>query len=157
MAVRLKFLFYKVYWLILPVALIAAISYGLLSAHPISFTVAVAGTILSLFYFVQKQKLEELKVFREIFQECNARYDEMNEEISRISSHEGELAESAKELLVDYFNLCGEEYLYYSRGVIDPAVWRAWENGIKYHLRNAAVRDFWEQEKSTNSYYGLSI
>jgi hypothetical protein len=28
-------------------------------------------------------------------------------------------------ILNDYFNLCGEEYLYYTQGYIFPAVWKA--------------------------------
>jgi hypothetical protein len=44
----------------------------------------VVGSLLSVAYFLQKQKLEELRLFREIFKDCNLRYDEMNDELALI-------------------------------------------------------------------------
>ena len=40
--------------------------------------VTLVGLTVSLIFFVQKQKLEELKLFKELFTEFNRRYDEMN-------------------------------------------------------------------------------
>lgn len=124
--------------------------------QPLQIALPIIGSLLSLFYFVQKQKLEELKVFREIFTECNSRYDEVNESLAEIVESEGKCLSSVeKQILVDYFNLCGEEYLYYRHGIIDPTVWEAWANGMRAILEAPRITEHWKKEKSTGSYYGL--
>jgi len=118
----------------------------------------VAG-VLSLTYFIQKQKLEELNLFKEIFAGFNARYDKMNEALNRILTGDPniELSKSECDTLYNYFNLCGEEYLYFSLGYIYPEVWRAWCNGMKIFRRNSRIKCEWDKELETGSYYGLNF
>ena len=59
--------------------------------------------------------------------------------------------------LYDYFNLCGEEYLFYRKGFIYPEVWLAWRKGMQIFLRCPRIRRLWEEELGTNSYYGVTI
>ena len=59
--------------------------------------------------------------------------------------------------LIDYFNLCGEEYLYCTKGYIDPVVWKAWHKGMQEHIGNPAIGKIWQEEKSKDSYYGLQL
>jgi hypothetical protein len=59
--------------------------------------------------------------------------------------------------LVDYFNLCGKEYLYPDLGYIHPAVWRAWHNGMKSIIARPKVASVWKAEKGTDSYYALPL
>lgn len=117
-----------------------------------------AGGALSFAYFAQKQKLEERRLFKELFTEFNARYDKLQPRLlSILPNTEEEL--SSDELLTayEYFNLCGEEYLFYRLGYIDPAAWRAWQNGMRVHLKNPRIARFWEKEASSDSYYGLQM
>ena len=65
------------------------------------------------------------------------------------------LTNDEKQLLVDYFNLCGEEHQIWKQGFVYPEVWRAWENGMRQYVSDPRIRAFWEKERSTNSYYGL--
>lgn len=46
--------------------------------------VTITGGFISFFYVVQKQKLEELQTFKELFNEFNRRYDKLNEKLNRI-------------------------------------------------------------------------
>ncbi len=70
------------------------------------------GAVLGFCFIVQKQKLEELRLFRDLFTDFNCRYDEMNEKLENILT--GNQIEDSKlrKTLVDYFNLCAEEYLF---------------------------------------------
>ena len=155
-SVSLKFLFFRNYWWVLGFLILAVLLYFAQTEKPLTVAAPIVGTLLSVLYFVQKQKLEELKVFRDIFRECNERYDALNERLSLIGdSRDDSLTSEQQQLLVDYFNLCGEEYLYYQRGMIDPDVWRSWSNGMKTILKAKQVKKFWDEEKKTNSYYGL--
>lgn len=156
--VRTKFFFLRHYWWLLTLALALAIVWMVRYDQPIEIAFPLIGSLLSLFYFIQKQKLEELRLFREIFKECNSRYDALNEKLAEIrESSETELTTKEKQTLIDYFNLCGEEYLYFSHGFIDPSVWKAWENGMTAIVKSPRISPFWQQEKATESYYGLPL
>jgi hypothetical protein len=117
------------------------------------------GTLLSLLYFLQKQRLEEIKLFREIFADCNHRYDQLNEKLNIIVNESNGEPLTAEQLatLMDYFNLCGEEFLYYRQGYLFPEVWRSWLNGMRYFVSNPRIAGVWNEEKKTNSYYGLPL
>ena len=117
------------------------------------------GTYLSLIYFIQKQKLEETKLFREIFAECNKRYDQLNDNLNEIvlSKDNVALTIEQKNKLDDYFNLCGEEYLYFKQGYIYPDVWESWKNGMRSIVAHPKIREHWVSESATGSYYGLEF
>lgn len=116
---------------------------------------AITG-IISFVYFVEKQKLEELHLFRDLFKEFNERYDNINEELNRIVANDGELSKEDRDTLFNYFNLCGEEYLYYSEGYVLPSVWKAWKNGMKTFFADKRVRNLWDEDPAADSYYGFN-
>ncbi|WP_251951685.1 hypothetical protein [Salinibacter ruber] len=75
---------------------------------------------------MQKQKLEETRLFANLFQSFNERYDEMNGDLNEIvGKSESELTPDEKTLLYDYFNPCAEEYLFYKRGYVPHEVWKS--------------------------------
>jgi len=111
--------------------------------------------IISFAYFVQKHKLEELHLFTKLFKEFNERYDNLNEKLNRIILSDSKLSPEDRDTLFNYFNLCGEEYLYYKEGYILPIVWKAWKNGMKIFFSNEKVKDLWYKERPTDSYYGF--
>lgn len=158
LSIRLKFWLYEHYWWLLILAIGVATGVLLGRKEPFSTVATVIGGILSIAYFLQKQKLEELRLFREIFKECNERYDGMNEALARIvSTEDGKLTAEERDTVVDYLNLCGEEYLYFKRGYIEPSVWQAWQNGMKAILSSPRLREVLEKEKQTGSYYDLPL
>ena len=119
----------------------------------------ILGGVLSSIYFVQKQKLEETRLFKELFTEFNKRYDKMNDNLNRIcqSNPEDELTSREINDLYDYFNLCGEEYLFYKQGYILSEVWEPWLNGMRIFYQDKRIRELWEEELKTNSYYGFKL
>jgi hypothetical protein len=148
----------------LPIALIAcllAIIVALIVRDDVDWrlSVTIVGGILSSIYFVQKQRLEELRLFKERFTEFNSRYDALNEKLNQIigTNQEAELTQDEINTLYDYFNLCGEEYLYYKQGYVLPEVWEAWLNGMNIFCRDKRIRKLWEEELKTNSYYGFKL
>ena len=158
LSIRLKFWLYDHYWWLLLPAIGLATGVLLWFDEPFPTVATVIGGILSIAYFLQKQKLEELRLFREIFKECNERYDRMNEALAKIVlTGDEKLTPEERETVVDYLNLCGEEYLYFKRGYIEPSVWQAWQNGMKAILSSPRLREVWEKEKQTGSYYDLPL
>ncbi len=158
-SVRLKFWLFEHYWWLLccSVALTVIIILFVLR-EPLATFVTVMGSLLSVAYFLQKQKLEEMRLFRELFKECNGRYDAMNEALVSIAN-KGDVELSSEERLkvVDYLNLCGEEYLYFRRGYIEPSVWQAWNKGMKVIVAAPPIQRVWQEEKSSGSYYDLPL
>lgn len=122
---------------------------------------AIEGGILSFAFAVQKQQLEEIRLFRELFCEFNKRYDRLNEKLNHIYLDQQPLDKlfTVEEIntLYDYFNLCGEEHLYFARGFIYPEVWWAWKNGMKYFRQNPRIKKVWDEELGGDSYYGLGF
>ena len=158
-SVRLKFWLFEHYWWLLccSVALTVIIQLCVLR-EPLPTFLTVMGSLLSVAYFLQKQKLEEMRLFRELFKECNGRYDAMNESLTAIAK-KGNVELSSEEHLkvVDYLNLCGEEYLYFKRVYIEPSVWLAWHKGMKIIVAAPAIQRVWLEEKSSGSYYNLPL
>ncbi len=124
-----------------------------------SLFIPVFGALFSFFFFSQKQQLEELGIFRELFKDFNGRYDNLSAQLNEMLEPgvPGDLLDEQKKLLNEYFNLCGEEYLYYRQGYIYPEVWTAWCNGMSFYLKDKRIRAKWMAEEKTNSYYGLTL
>ena len=157
-AVRLKYWLFEHYWWLLCPALLVAIAVLLMLKEQLTTIATVVGALLSIAYFLQKQKLEETRLFREIFKECNARYDAMNEGLAVVvTKHPDAITQVEIGKIVDYLNLCGEEYLYFKRGYIEPSVWQAWQSGMKAIVDAPSVRQVWIREKRTGSYYDLPL
>ncbi|MCA1631491.1 MAG: hypothetical protein LC785_08015 [Acidobacteria bacterium] len=158
--IKIKYLIYRNYlWLfalLIPIASAAAIFlYWVRYDWKISFT--IVGGAVSFIYFIQKQQLEETKLFKELFVTFNCSYNDKNEKLNLIKKKPKldppDIAE-----LYDYFNLCSEEYLFYRTGYIYPEVWKAWCNGMLDYLKNDEIKNLWEQEEElSKSYYGLTL
>ena len=158
-SVRVKFWFFGHYWWLLCGSVAFSITIFLfVLREPLPTVITVVGALLSFAYFLQKQKLEEMRLFRELFKECNSRYDAMNESLASIAK-KGDVELSSEERLkvIDYLNLCGEEYLYFRRGYIEPSVWQAWSKGMKVIVAAPPIQRVWLEEKSSGSYYDLPL
>ena len=105
--------------------------------------------------FVQKQKLEELRLFKELFTEFNARYDKLQDALR--SQTDCRLSTDERRVVFEYFNLCAEEYFFYRLGYIKPAAWVAWQNGMRTYLANPRIRQLWAEDSASDSFYGLRM
>ncbi|MBK8516192.1 MAG: hypothetical protein IPL55_07840 [Saprospiraceae bacterium] len=85
----------------------------------------------------------------------------MNEALNAIVSGKADYIINGKEktkeaIIIDYLNLCAEEYLWYKKGRIDTEVWSAWKAGMIYYFKQDAFKDDIEKQKvQKDSYYGL--
>lgn len=156
---RLKFFLFNYYAIYSIVAGIIVFIVFLLLQLPWPALLAVEGSIISFAFAVQKQQLEEVRLFKELFKEFNERYDKQNDALNCIFNQpvENPLNLNEVKILFDYFNLCGEEHLYFKRGFIYPEVWQAWENGMRFFRKNPRIKTLWDAELQTDSYYGLGF
>ncbi|MFK7827060.1 MAG: hypothetical protein AB8G05_23155 [Oligoflexales bacterium] len=88
-----------------------------------------------------------------IIQEFNRRYDSLNDNLEKIIKNPQDSV-----VVYDYFNLCAEEYYFYSRGLIPSEIWRVWFSGMeeKFNcgiIQRHAIKEFTDKK---NQYYGFS-
>jgi len=157
---KLKRFVYENFWWAAPVLFLTGL--GIARSlwppdAPAKILLPLAGGLVGAYYFLQKQQLEELRLFERLFADFNRRYAELNERLQLLVADDDPLTKRDRALLEDYFNLCAEEYFYYTHGIIDPTVWRAWCRGILQYLHDDRIADFWRHEESTDSYYGLTL
>ena len=132
-----------------------AVIFGLdLSDKPALIGALIAG-VLGFCYFIQQQRVAETHLFKELFTEFNRRYDEMNDRLTRITTS-GSSGPEDNQLIIDYLNLCAEEYLFFREGYIHREAWRAWCRGMLQYLDSDAFRTIAQRELASGSYYGLT-
>ena len=149
---RLKQFAFTHYWWIIPTCVLVSLE-GLNGEGSIQVVLGGVGA----FYFVQSQRVTELTLFHKLFAEFNQRYDSLNGPLQNLLAGRPELTPTDRELLYDYFNLCAEEYFFYTQGSIPQPVWRAWCRGMLEYLDDPRIARLWHEEELSGSYYELTI
>ena len=123
----------------------------------------LGGAVLSFFYFLQKQQLEETRLMRELITDFNHRYGVMHGELQRILKTGQQerpaprLTQDEEETLIEYFNLCAEEFLFYDLGYVEPRVFATWDRGMSEYGKDQRIWEFWKRERQSDSYYGFEF
>jgi hypothetical protein len=154
-----KRLIFKHYW---KIALAGTVAGIILILHfapsdKVALIVSLVAAALGFCYFSQQQKLAETALFKQLFTEFNQRYDEMNSCLAKIAVSRDPPDPAIRQKIVDYFNLCAEEYLFFCEGYIHPEAWRSWCTGMPWYFKQEPFKTVWAEEVRTNSYYGLSV
>src|SRR5258706_8531108 len=122
-----QFIFRHYWWIALlgaAVSISAVFTWATRDRMPLVGSVIAAA--LAFCYFAQQQKLAEMSLFKELFTEFNRRYDALNDNLIQIVTSRDALGQEDRQAVVDYCNLCAEEYLFFSEGYIHQQVWRSW-------------------------------
>lgn len=119
---------------------------------------ALVTLVTGFTYFVQKQRLDDMRLSYEAFTKFNERYDKLNDTLNLVVRKPGDsiLCEHELNCLNDYFNLCAEEYYFYRLGIVYPIVWDTWINGMRRFHRDPRIGPIWDDELRSNGYYGFS-
>lgn len=111
-------------------------------------------------------KLQNEKIKHEFFKYFNGRYDNLNNELLRIYClPEDKISKEDETIIMDYLNLCSEEYYYYSKGlnndtlIIEKEVFNNWCKGMKHYFSNPnfkkILKNEIKDENNKDSYYGF--
>lgn len=122
---------------------------------------ALVGGIFAVAFFLRKSHTEDAQFLYQLFTQFNERYDSLNDDLGRIA----DLAKSDvvppkdRAAVIDYFNLCSEEYFLYEEGFVTKRVWRAWSAGMKqWYAKSAVIQRIWGEESvDTDAYYGFDF
>lgn len=117
----------------------------------ITCAVALAAIVVSYQHNKKQQELANSQIFKELFHDFNSRYNELNGELSKIATSmkniDFQISESERAIIIDYFNLCAEEFywFYYKKRVCD-VIWNSWKNGMRYYYELNGIKKIWEDE-----------
>ena len=125
--------------------------------HRPEVLISLVGTVGGFTYFFYSQHLNETKLLKELIVEFNQRYASLNANLNKIlfGPQEGLLSEKDRDHVFSYFNLCAEEYFFYTTGYIDNKIWQAWYSGMKVFFKHPRIRALWNEDSRTSSYYGF--
>jgi hypothetical protein len=147
---------YPFIFLIVVAAVIAVVHFAP-AAHRPELLLSTVGGVAGFFYFLYRQHLDQTKLFKELFVEFNARYDALKGYLNAIlfGPADGLLSPDEREHIFEYFNLCAEEYFFFTAGYIDRHVWESWCRGMNVFFEQPRIRALWEQDCKADSYYGF--
>ena len=121
--------------------------------------VTIASLAVTATYSMVQNRRDHHKIFCELFEKFNKRYDDLSEGLGRVErNHDPQFIEKHRATLVRYFNLCAEEYIQYNKGYIPEPVWAAWLGGMCHYWTKQHIHVEWSRELRENpgSYYGFS-
>ncbi len=148
------------FWYLLGLTLVIATALYFLwhkipSADKTSVLLGVTVLLAGIYYNIVSFKIARDQLFKDLFTEFNTRYDGLNSDLNAIINDE-KPRRAKDDVLLDYLNLCAEEYLWYKKGRIDPEVWASWSAGITFFLTNEYIKPTVDRERNLKaSYYGI--
>jgi hypothetical protein len=122
-----------------------------------SLLLSAVGSLWALAFYLHARHGEDAKFAKELLTDFNKRYNDLNDDLQRAIWREDPFSLETKVKFIAYFNLCAEEWLFWSAGYIYDPVWSAWENGMKQYSCDERVLALWMEEERTNSYYGFRL
>lgn len=133
------------------------------SSYITDITISFAILVFSCIQFEIQHKKSEM----DLFNEYNKKYDKLNDDLAiltskTVSNHDkrNEIKKKDKSLIIDYLNLCAEEYYWRNHGYISDDLWTNWQMGIEFNLKKfSEIEEILEIIKkecnNKNSYYGF--
>ena len=157
---------YRDIYIVIGSFIIAAAVYLLLFyfclSEKVEIPISILGAGITISFSLRQYRIENDKMFKELFVMYNDKYDrKFNNCLNKIvesskKNPEYTLDDTEKTKVIDYLNMCAEQYLWKSKGRIDSEAWKSWERGMRYYLENPSIRKYVITERTQKeSYYGI--
>lgn len=120
----------------------------------------------SIKHFNHTEKIANDRMLKELFTEFNQRFDRVNnklDKISRLSKKKWEKLEPKKKeryegIIIDFFNICAEEYHWHYEGRINGNIWVSWSKGMNdIYDRSEIIQELWRNECKKEGYKSYYI
>jgi hypothetical protein len=128
----------------------------------IELAIALIAGGFTFAFGIRQYEMENDRIFKELFTAFNLKYDEkFNDTLNSIdiefkNNSAYRVNEKDTKLIIDYLNLCAEEFLWFKKGRISDEVWSAWKSGMSYFLSLGPIVEIVKNESKLDlSYYGL--
>ena len=145
-------------WCVVASALIVVLYFIVPSPYrSASVLLSIVGSFWAFVFYMHRRHAEDTRFAKELLTEFNRHYDELSSDLQLACWREARFEQETKLQFIKYFNLCAEEWLFWSTGYIYDPVWRAWRNGMKQYAKDNRVMAIWDEEAKTDSYYGFDF
>lgn len=129
----------------------------------VTLIIGVFTLIISYWYNRNNLIINHQKMEKELFSEYNKKYDNLNDSLSllSVSMTIEELKSTPSKIenkmlyhvVIDYFNLCAEQFYWNSKDRISKEIWNAWNAGMmNYYDTYPVIRELWEVETKGNGF-----
>ncbi|SDD13589.1 hypothetical protein SAMN04488104_101618 [Algoriphagus faecimaris] len=117
-------------------------------------------------YQKHTQKLADDRMMKDLFTEFNQRYDLINNKldiISKLSIEEwnglkAKDREKKEGVVIDFFNICAEEYYWHKEGRINGNIWVSWNKGMNdIFNKSKVIQGLWAEECENEGYKSYYI
>jgi hypothetical protein len=140
---------------IVALAIILVLTFG--RAWLVELGFALLGAVLAAIFQISTAYHAKVSHFLECFSRCTESYAKLNERLIRACNGPA-VDNGSNDAIIDYFNLCAEEYLMHKMGVIPRFVWDVWRRGIHDWALEKNIQNAWEKEKKKKcDYYGFDL
>jgi len=132
--------------------------------------IILSGVAIWLTFRYQKhsKKLANDKMLKELFTEFNTRYDKLNDTLNEISDghpnwlnnikSDEKYKQNSYNVIIDFFNLCAEEYFWFKEGRINAKIWKSWSKGMNDIFNDSQlIQTIWSKECENEGYKSYYI
>lgn len=128
--------------------------------------VSIVAIWLTFSYQKHAKKLANDRMLKELFGEFNERYDALNGELDTISrltveewgSLDKPIQARNEGIIIDFFNICSEEYYWHNQDRINGNIWASWHKGMNdIFNRSKIIQNLWEDECKNEGYKAYYI
>ena len=147
-------------WFVILVLAVPILSFGVAWQQ---YWIAIVGAVLAAVFQIAAAYRAKVSHFLECFARCNESYAKLNGRLKQPptahqSSEDSTGDDGPSDAIIDYFNLCAEEYLMHKMGVIPDFVWNVWRKGIHSYAGRKDIQDAWSKEMGDGcDYYGFDL
>ncbi|MBC7417567.1 MAG: hypothetical protein H7325_05390 [Pedobacter sp.] len=120
------------------------------------------GYRLTKTYSKKSDRISNDALFHSLFRDFNTRYGALNAYLKTLenllkddkySKEDLKLNSELYDKVIDYLNLCAEEYYWSEHGRVNTAVWNAWFHGMNYwYSKIKVLKEIWEEEIEGDNY-----
>ncbi|MFW0716952.1 hypothetical protein [Pedobacter sp. N23S346] len=121
-------------------------------------------TLFVTFWFnTVNLKINRQKMEKDLFSEFNKRYDDLNDSLTKLEGIETieQLKATSSKIenktmyivLIDYFNLCAEQYYWKKQKKFSTQIWSAWQSGMQFYFDTyPVVMKLWVDQTKNHNY-----
>ena len=107
---------------------------------------------------IHYNEYKKTKIMHDLFLHYNSKYNEIDDYLREVQDKDDKLIIGKNNKIIDYINLCAEEYFWFKKGLISKEIWNNWKNGIDEKLKCNKIKEVFIDEctksEKTDSYYG---
>lgn len=130
----------------------------------VTFIIGVFTLFITWWFNQNNLKITHQKMEKELFKEFNERYDKLNDDLSKLDTvgnlsqlkeikSSSDVSKTMYNVLMDYFNLCSEQYYWYKRNRISQEIWDSWYSGMMFYYNSfPIVKAVWQDEIKGDGY-----